>query len=184
MSKSLAALIVVTAACASAGGGASTIPQEQKVVVRSSQSTFGADTRRETDVSSDSIAVSAKRLFDVLPGVFASLNMKTASAEAGSLNVLSENTLFRRTFDGERLSHFLTCGSSAAGDNADLYFVSLRVQSWAERSGENGAVLHTAVRASARPADNGASNAVPCTSTGRIEKRIRQLATLNALAKQ
>ncbi|MEO7963061.1 MAG: hypothetical protein ABIT38_04035, partial [Gemmatimonadaceae bacterium] len=152
--------------------------------VRSSQSTFGADTRRETEVRVDTIQVGAKRLFEVLPGVFASLNLKTATIEEEALNVISENTMFRRTFDGERLSHFLTCGSSAAGNNADLYFVSLRLQSWAERVGDSTAMLHTAVRASARPADNGASNAVPCASTGRIEKRIRQLVALNALAKQ
>ena len=177
-------IVLSVGACASGGRGGVVIPQDQSMIVRGPRGGFGIDTRRETDVRVDSVDAPAQRLFDVLPGVFAELDLQTATIDKTTLNVTSASTQFRHTLKGERLSHFVSCGSSAAGNNADSYFVSIRVQSWAERAGDSVSTLHSAVQASARPADNGAGNSVNCASTGRIESRIQKLATINAIAKR
>lgn len=174
---------VVGAACASSGSQ-STVTQDQSLIVRGARESIGMNTLRETDVRVDTIAVAARLLFQVLPTVFAQLNLKSAVIDSSTLNLTSVSTSFRRTFDGERISHFLSCGSSALGNNADQYFVNIRVQSWAERAGDSTAFLRTVVRASAHPADNGSASVVDCASTGRLEARVRQLAAIDALVKR
>lgn len=177
-------LSFATVACASSGGGHAATPQDQSVIVRGSRESLGINTRRETDVRVDTLEASAQRVFALLPSVLATLNLKSATIDSSTLNVTSASTQFRRTFDGERISHFLSCGSSALGNNADLYTINIRVQSWVERAGDSASTLRTAVRASAIPADNGAGNAVVCASTGRIEARVRQLTAVAVYSKR
>lgn len=167
------AFLAASCASSSAGSGGATTPET--TVVRGARSTLAIDTRRENDERVDSLPVSPQQLFGVLPQVLASLNMRTATVDQGALSIASVPTEFRRTLDGERLSHFISCGVTAMGNNADRYAVTLRVHSWVVPSGDGQSVLHTLVRATARPSDNGSGSGVTCVSNGRLEGRVRTL---------
>lgn len=175
------ALIVLAAGCASSGAGTGGATTPETTVVRGARSTLAIDTRRESEERVDSLPVSPQQLFGVLPQVLASLNMRTATLDQGALSITSAPTQFRRVLDGERLSHFISCGVTAMGNNADLYSVTLRVHTWVERAGEAASVLHTIVRATARPNDNGSGSSVNCASNGKLEGRVRALAVLKVI---
>lgn len=175
------ALIVLAAGCASSGASAGGATTPETTLVRGARSTLAIDTRRENEERVDSLPVSPQQLFGVLPQVLASLTLRTATLDQGALRIASAPTQFRRTIDGERLSHFISCGVTAMGNNADLYSVTLRVQSWVERAGETASVLHTVVRATARPNDNGSGSSVNCASNGKLEGRVRALAVLKVM---
>lgn len=131
------AVIAFAAGCASSGAGTGGASTPETTVVRGARSTLAIDTRRENEERVDSLPVAPQQLFGVLPQVLASLNMRTATVDPGTLSIVSVPTQFRRTLDGERLSHFISCGVTAMGNNADLYSVTLRVQTWVERAGES-----------------------------------------------
>lgn len=175
-----AALLTASCASSSAGTGGATTPET--TVVRGARSTLAIDTRRENEERVDSLPGAPQQLFGVLPQVLASLNMRTATVDEGALSITSVPTQFRRMLDGERLSHFVSCGVTAMGNNADLYSVTLRVQTWVERAGETASVLHTVVRATARPNDNGSGSSVNCASNGRLESRVRTLVVAKLMA--
>lgn len=175
------AVIALVAGCASSGAGTGGATTPETTVVRGARSTLAIDTRRENEERVDSLPVAPQQLFGVLPQVLASLNMRTATVDQGALSIASVPTQFRRTLDGERLSHFISCGVTAMGNNADLYSVTLRVQTWVSRAGETASVLHTVVRATARPNDNGSASSVNCASNGRLEGRVRALAVLKVM---
>ena len=163
----------LTAACASGGPSSGGTPPPQSTLIRGARSSLEVMTQSEGAERVDTLPVPAQRVYDAIPRVLQSLNFRITALDPTALRVSAEGTQFRRVLDGERLSHFLSCGVSAMGNNADLYTVTIRVQSWAEGRGPADAALHNVVTASARPSDNGSGAAVNCATNGRLEGKIR-----------
>lgn len=170
------ALLLASAAltaCSSAGPASGRTPPPQSTLIRGARSSLEVVTQADDGERVDSLPVAASRVYEAIPGVLQSFNLHITSIEPAARRVAAEGSQFRRVLDGERLSHFFSCGVSAMGNNADLYTVTIRVQSSAEARGTSDALLHNVVRATARPSDNGSGAGVTCASNGRLEARIR-----------
>jgi hypothetical protein len=88
------------------------------------------------------------------------------------------NPGFRRTgtFGGKRLSTWLSCGDGITGPNADSYRVTLSLHTLVQPGPEGRSLLRTAVLAGAVNVGEGAGRQpLSCTSTGGLERRIRQM---------
>jgi len=79
--------------------------------------------------------------------------------------------LYRR-LGKERLSSYLRCGSGMTGPNADTYAVYLSLVVMARNLGEGKVGLQPLITAQAVDLAGGRNDAVMCTTTGRLERRI------------
>jgi hypothetical protein len=78
----------------------------------------------------------------------------------------------RRRLGGERLTRYLSCGSTVMGDRADRYEIYLTVLTQLETL-DAGTGVYTHVRASA-VAGGGSGSPVRCQTRGRLEREIFQ----------
>jgi hypothetical protein len=165
--------------CASSGGPPP--GTTESLDIRSPRSTLTIDTRRETFISSDTVRAAPLDVYRAITEIFGTLDFKVQKADSAALFVTTQPTLLRHDLKGIRLSKYLSCGQSALGSNADLYFLSVRLHSTVQPAGAAAAILRTNVSATARPPDNGATS-VRCESNGLLEHRIRDLVRVNALS--
>jgi hypothetical protein len=172
-------LLLGSIACASSGGAPGTTTES--VDIRFPRSSLSVDTQRETFISADTVAAAPSSVYQAVREIFAALNFRVHSADSAAMVVITQPTLVRHRLQGARLSKYLSCGQSAAGANADAYFLTVRLQSTVRPAGPTSALLHTNVSATARPADNGAA-LVRCASNGLLERHIRDLVRVNALS--
>jgi hypothetical protein len=86
---------------------------------------------------------------------------------AGQVGVVS---FYRRgDFAGRQISAWLSCGDSVTGPNADNYRVYMYLMSVIAPAGEGAVTVRTVLMAGAVNVTEGARQAMPCESTGRLE---------------
>ena len=178
-SPSAVVVLLLAAACAHGQGGARQSPES--VELRAPRSTMTFDLEREQVLGVDTIAAPPARVWDALPRALGGLGLAVEGVDADRASVTTRLTQFRRELGGTRLSRMLRCGVGAGGENADSYFIAVRVQLAMQRVDAGTATVEARVTAAARPPDNGAT-AVRCTSTGLLERRVLELVAREALA--
>ena len=72
----------------------------------------------------------------------------------------------------QRLSSYLRCGEGVTGPNADAYVVYLSFLGFLRRDADRKVTLFSLLTAQAVDLAGGRSDAVDCTSTGRLEQRV------------
>ncbi len=104
--------------------------------------------------------------------------MTTVNVEARLVGAVEER--IRREFAGSRVSRWLRCGSSMAGEFADRYEVYVTLVTQVEPTGERPRLL-THLRGVATQGQV-SGHPVRCTSEGRLEREIFQRVQLKAAA--
>lgn len=122
----------------------------------------------------------AQQVWAMLPEVYAELGLPVNALNAQTRVVETSNLTARRRLESTPLSRYLNCGSKAGMRNAETYTVLLSVRTQVEQEDEESSLLRTVISASARNSGN-SDPAVPCTSTGVLEREIEKRAALRAV---
>ena len=115
-------------------------------------------------------------VWSVLPQVYANLDIEPTSVDSRGYQV--GNTHFvPREIEGRRLSRYIQCGYGVTtSNNADTYRVTMSVITRVRVDEDGQTLLQTELSASARPREV-SGGAINCSSTGRLERRIAELAS-------
>jgi hypothetical protein len=162
--------ILLIAACASTSGPP---PAHEDVrVVLSPESIVNLTRERFSHISQ--VSGTREEVWNALAAVHEQIGIPV---EAGDLKAGTMTFAVRdraRTIAGRPASALLDCGSTHAGQRADAYRLTVRVDHTMEETGAGRITLSTSVDASARnPAVS--STAVACRSRGTLEKQIAEL---------
>jgi len=124
----------------------------------------------------DTLAAPRRDVLRAVAAVYQSLKVPMELVDTVQFRI--GNPGFRRTgtFAGKRLSTWLQCGDGITGPNADSYRVTLSLHTLVQPGPEGGSLVRTAVLAGAVNVGEGAGRQpLPCSSTGALERRIREL---------
>jgi hypothetical protein len=132
-----------------------------------------AEMLTEENRTSVTLPVPAQEVWVALPEVFGQLEIPIPRSDPQAMAVGNPDLEVRR-IEGKRMSQYVDCGMTRSGIVANLYDVTLTVNSRVSEGPDGAVVLTTTLDAWARPrTTNG--NPVHCTSTGTLESRIGQL---------
>jgi len=108
-------------------------------------------------------------VYDALRKVYADLKVPltledSTTGEIGNLKFYRSGSL-----GGSQLSSYLSCGTGVTGPYADQYRVYMALRSIVAPASEEGTLLRTVLVAAAMDISQGARQAMPCESNGRLE---------------
>jgi hypothetical protein len=134
----------------------------------------GMDIRYRTDALSAETEMRADpaRVWEALGAAYGDLQLPVAAADARERTLQSGRFRAPRRIGGEPLAAFLDCGNTLTGRRVDNSDVHIEMASGVRAAGADAALLATLVTASARARDGTSTAAVPCTSTGELEKLV------------
>lgn len=164
-------LFVPLMACTTSSGGRR-VEEPDRSVVR----VAGYQSREfftEGDQDSAAFPVSADRVWEILPGVYAELEIPVTQS-APSRMTLGNPAYRARQIEGGRMGRYVDCGTNLSGQLANAYDVTLNLVTRVEDSPEGGAVVTTALDAWAEPRVT-RGDPVHCRSRHRLESRISEL---------
>ena len=115
------------------------------------------------------------RVYQALLGAFADLKIPAALRDSIGGRVESDVFYRRGDLAGRQISTYLSCGEGITGPYADSYRVYLTLISTVTPADSNRSTLRTVLLAGAVNVSEGARQAMPCESTGRLEIRIHQV---------
>ena len=174
MKCQLAVFLTLFAGISCATQQATLAPDQGRDVVTRYHGHLAVDVHGSVDPSQHVVSGSVDSVWTTLPGIYEQLEIEPTLVNRGGYHV--GNTRFvTRSIDGNRLSRYLRCGSSVGNsDNADTYRVTMSVITSVRVDDDRQTVLQTEVTGSASPR-HVSGNAVICTTTGRLERRIAEL---------
>ena len=165
-----AASLLCSLACATAGsfGGTGQVGSTGRMV---DDQSVNFAVSAEPSLSSDAVAATVGQVWQVLPRVFAELEIPLAVVDSGNMR-LGNGGFQPRRLHGERLSQFLDCGYSVGvAAYADAYRVTMSLFSRVRQDENQSTLLETEIYAAAEPiAVRG--DPVNCSSKGTLERRI------------
>ncbi len=105
---------------------------------------------------------------------FAELQIPVTTLITSERRIGNPSYRVRRQIGGTSLARYLDCGRGNHGPNAEVYQITMSVESVITAAPAGGSTVRTTVTASGVPT-NFPTGAVNCTTTGELEKRIAQL---------
>lgn len=128
-------------------------------------------------ISEDTVTAAADSLWVELPKVYDKLGIDDVGQDPSKWLFGNNGFTVRRHLGGERLSHFLRCGSTMTGDVADQYDIHMSVLTQIQPVSSDASVVRSRVQATAIPRSH-SGNAVECSTTGKLEERIAKALAL------
>lgn len=169
-------LLLALLACASQRGGMATPPSRvDQVHVESQHIDYDIVSKVEGSETRAAVQFPAAAVWRALTQVYSELPIPVEAVDPAK-RFLAGAVTARRTFADKSLSHFLDCGSTVMGPNANAYNVRMRVQSQVDSVGAAESNVRTLVSATAA-SDGGIT--VRCASRGDLDRlivdRVREL---------
>ena len=162
---------ISSVACASGGSSSGNLQTpSERIVARDNEAVIRTTVAPNAKAT---IAAEPARVFAALKPVFDELGIPVATVDATTNQVGNSNFFRTRKLGNDRISLYLSCGTSLTGVIADDYRIYMSVMSQARADGKGGAQLETAFSAFARNIDGSASERIACGTTGQLEERIR-----------
>jgi hypothetical protein len=129
--------------------------------------------RERPDALEDAFTVTARMdsAWGALRTTLTDLGVELSFEDPASGELGNAQLKLRRRLGKQPLSSLVRCGSGSTGPNADTYLVYLTVVAFVKPI-DNGIAILPLVTGHAINPEAGRSDAVDCTSTGRLEKRI------------
>jgi len=150
-------------------------PDPGRNVVTRYHGNVAVDVLSSVELSRHVVARPVDSVWVVLPAVYEQLEVEPTLLDSGNYRIGNTRFVTRR-IEGNRLSRYLRCGSSVGNSSlADSYRVTMSVLTRVRRDQDGQTLLQSEVTGSAVPRTV-SGNAVVCTSTGRLEQRIAELA--------
>lgn len=168
----LAFAVLGTAGCASGSDPAIGPAAGPPPVITPSPS--GADIRYDPGVLTAEAEIRAgpAGVWDALVEAYDRLDLPVERADARDRILGSGRFRAPRRIGGERLALFLDCGSTMTGRRTDNSDVFIEMTSAVRAARPGASRVATTIAASARTRDGTSTGAVPCTSTGELEKLV------------
>lgn len=137
--------------------------------------------RPTTDANTVIVADSIPRVWAVMAAVYDSvgLSIDPNLMDFKTRQISSGNIKLRRHLGEAALSKYIDCGGTQIGASADSYEIMMSVTSWLVEKPGGATGVSTVVEAAGKPL-NFAQAYSPCTSTGRLEQFIGQVARIKA----
>lgn len=184
--RSALALVAITAlpllsACASAppgGTGANAAPTTLPQIRGAAEGYSAVETRRGGTVQTHSrvIEAPADSVFKHLPDVYESLKIPFETVVTSQRTLGNARFATTRTLNGERLSQYFDCGINVTGQVADQARVTMNIVTQVVPKGPSSSEIATRIEASARPLNAAQQDPLGCSTTGRLEIIISELA--------
>lgn len=180
MRRALPLVVLLLAAC----GGASAVPgpapstQARRATAATTSTGWEVVGDRQLPLEAKNVSAPPGQVFTALVRAYADLGIATTVNDANTLTVGNTDLRLNRRLGEEPLSQYLDCGTTNAGNIANVYRVQMSlVTKVAPAVGRPGSDVTTTVVASARNPTS-SSAAVRCASTGRLETLIAQRASV------
>jgi hypothetical protein len=176
MRQRYSVLLVVLAGISCAKQQEQLAPDPGRSVVTHYHGAVTVDVHGSVDPSVHIMSAPIDSVWGALPGVYERLGIEPTLVDPRGYQI--GNTRFvSRHIEGARLSRYLQCGHSIGNsDNADSYRVTMSVVTRVRVDEDRQTVLQTELSASAKPR-HVSGNAVICSTTGKLEARIAELAS-------
>lgn len=169
-------LLLLLAGCASNAGIPGSRTDRTRVRVEGNAGSAGdlanVELTRQAAISSDSIAASPERTWTAVPAAFAALEIPVTDVNTAARLIASTGQRVRRIGGKSMASYFNCPGSYGNLASSGDVFVTVRTQVLPGASSDQS-LLRMEVEADAR-SGTGSSNRITCTSTGSLEKLIRE----------
>lgn len=175
-SVSAVPLALVIVACASGGssGVASPTATPTTRIGTTSGATVGTvATATGNERIAVDVPVSAQRAWEVLPLVYAELEIPIRLQQQASRLIGNTGFETRRVIGGQRASRYLNCGNASGGPNADTFRLTISVVTQVHEGGDGNARLETRLTANAASVTY-AGTVVTCSTTGALERHIAE----------
>lgn len=131
---------------------------------------YTLELRRTLDAWETSVPAPVERVWAAVPAVYEEIGLAGGGLLRDGERSFAYRARMPRRLAAKRPSTYVSCGRGMTGNNADEYEVRLFVVTSGAPT-ETGSTIGTTVDASATP--RGVSGAaVPCTSTGELERLI------------
>lgn len=161
--------LLLIVACAPQPGGIATPPSRvDRVRVESQHIDYDIASKVEGSEARAAVLFPAARVWEALPRVYSDLAIPVETHDPAHRLIVGVASA-RRVFANKSLSHFLDCGSTVMGPNANSYNVRLHVQTQVDSVGAAEASVRTLVTPTAA-SDGGIT--VRCASRGDLERLI------------
>ena len=172
----LSASLLMLAACA-AGGARTAGTNTNTPATANTQTTQGAYIRPRADATvAVMLPFPMQAVYDALPAVYNDLGITEVGQDPTARTVGNGRIIANRTFAGQRLSHWLSCGTNTFGNEvADNARIELSVRTTVAPDGATGSSVRTLVEATARNNRGTSADVAECGSTGRLETRITNM---------
>ena len=118
----------------------------------------------------DTLAVSADRVWAVLPEAYAELGVPLTVVDTADHYLGARSVTTRRPVSGLRLSRIVECGSGSFGPNAERYTVQLTLLSAVRPIDATHSLLAIGVGGTAAP--NGLNSSVKCQTNAALEEKL------------
>jgi hypothetical protein len=169
----LAGLLLV-GACAPATPLSSAGRESRVTVATEAGASASTDLRLRRDdlVVTTELQANRAALWSVLAAAYVEIGLPEPTLDGRSWTARLASHSATRRIGPQAMSRFLECGSSISGLNADVYSIQLSVQTALEAVGDGTTRVHSRVEAVAVNRSGVSSNALPCSSTGQLERRL------------
>ena len=184
-SYSLAGLVAVALLTACASGGAHEAPGTIGPATQVGRTkTSGGVRENDIDyttnttsfVSRDLLAAPLDSVWAVLPEIWKSLGLDFGGISTKEHRLQTGVVRLHRQLGGVSLSRYVECGRSTQGPNADIYFITLSLQTVA--SGPDGRVTVQSTMSVAGEGTGNSGAVVRCSSLGELERRVAERVAL------
>jgi hypothetical protein len=118
-----------------------------------------------------------EEIWKTLVVTYNDLNLPITALDSARKSISSSAARAPRSIGGKPLRDYLDCGSGISGPRVDSHDVAYDLVSVVEQAGDSASISTSLV---AKATTRGGSSVAPvgCTTTGRLEKRLAQLARL------
>lgn len=153
---------------------ASPLPQ----IRGNSEGLSAIDTRRGGTIETHSrvIEAPADSVFRHLPDVYESLKIPFETVISAQRTLGNARFTAARTLNGERLSQYFDCGMNVTGHVADQARITMNIMTTVSPRGATSSDVSTRIEASARRIGGANQDPVGCSTRGRLEIIISELA--------
>lgn len=177
-------MIALLTACKTAGPAAADIgssgpPPELDVSGASGMGTGSIFYRVDSDNGAivGYVKATPAEAWTTLLATYNDLKLPITDLDASRHTVTSSDPRAPRTIGDKRLHDYLDCGSGLSGPRVDSYDIAYTLVSVVTPAGDSTAI-RSSLAAKAHTRGGTSSPPVNCTSTGRLEKRLAQLVSL------
>jgi hypothetical protein len=118
------------------------------------------------------IDASPDAAWDALIQVYENIGIEIGGADIRTRSLNNPEMSVRRRLGGERLSTYLSCGSSLTGALADHARIQMSILSQVTAGPNGKSVVHTTIQAVGDNPEGVSNTRVPCSSTHQLEYRI------------
>ena len=172
----IAGVAIALCACATASSTPSSNGPTRQVRVATPMGETNLAMSPTTDMNVAQLSAPIDRVWEQLPAAYDSLGIPVGMANSSSHTIGNSGLKVRHQLGTVHLSHYIDCGETQIGENADSYDVVLTVytQLQAGTGGVGSTQVSTTIDAVARPAAFAQAYS-HCSSKGVLERKLVDL---------